>query len=56
MSESAVPGATAENGAVIGTAAAADRGTTPVPYAVGDVKPNESLWSTAEQNLGDAQR
>ncbi|KOU59213.1 LysM peptidoglycan-binding domain-containing protein [Streptomyces sp. IGB124] len=56
VSAPAVPSATV-SGAVPGATASSDDGTsTPGTYTVRDVKPAESLWSIAEQTLGDGQR
>ncbi|MFF4429818.1 LysM peptidoglycan-binding domain-containing protein [Streptomyces sp. NPDC001513] len=56
VSASAVPGVAPGSDADMGAASAAERGSAPVTYTVRDVKPAESLWSIAEQTLGDGQR
>ncbi|MEU9087479.1 LysM peptidoglycan-binding domain-containing protein [Streptomyces sp. NPDC048357] len=58
VSASAVPRVAPGSGsdAARGAASAAARGSAQVTYTVRDVKPAESLWSIAEQTLGDGQR
>lgn len=54
VSAAAVPGAPA--GSRVGVAAAGEAGTGAVTHTVRDVRPAESLWSIAEQTLGDGER
>ncbi|MFB7176927.1 LysM peptidoglycan-binding domain-containing protein [Streptomyces sp. NPDC056257] len=58
VNASAVPGVAPGSGsdADMRAASAAKRASAPVTYTVRDVKPAESLWSIAEQTLGDGQR
>ncbi|MER5870517.1 LysM peptidoglycan-binding domain-containing protein [Streptomyces sp. NPDC002044] len=56
VSAAAVPGAAASGDSTTGSSAAAeDAGAAPA-YTVRDVRPAESLWSIAEQSLGDGER
>ncbi|MFF3214157.1 LysM peptidoglycan-binding domain-containing protein [Streptomyces sp. NPDC002886] len=54
VSAAAMPGAAAESSTGVG--AAGDAGTGTVTHTVRDVRPAESLWSIAEQTLGDGER
>ncbi|MBT2611446.1 LysM peptidoglycan-binding domain-containing protein [Streptomyces sp. ISL-87] len=52
----AVPGTITGSTAGAATVAADEDGSAAVTYTVRDVKPAESLWSIAEQALGDGER
>lgn len=56
VSASATPGTPAERTADTSTASAPDRAGTAARHTVRDVRPAESLWSIAEQTLGDGER
>ncbi|MFD3328602.1 LysM peptidoglycan-binding domain-containing protein [Streptomyces sp. NPDC058701] len=56
VSAAAVPGTAAAGHATTGSSAAAEGASAAPAYTVRDVRPAESLWSIAEQSLGDGQR